>query len=50
MISFLIFSVASDTCFAATCAKSPSVGLDLLRGGRRQPLEREGEEEGLAFM
>lgn len=33
MISSLIFTVAGDTCFAGTCAKSASVGSDLLRGG-----------------
>lgn len=33
MISSLVFTVASDTCFAGTCAKSPSIGSDMLKGG-----------------
>lgn len=43
MRSSLIFTVASDTCFTGTCAKSPSVGSDLRRGGggsRRKGKER----------
>lgn len=47
MISSLIFSVASDTCFPGTHAKSPSVGWDRLRGGGGRRWEG---EEGLAFM
>lgn len=47
MISSLICSVASDTCFPRTHAKSPSVGWDQPRGGGGRRWEG---EEGLAFM